>query len=356
MPAVNPQQHWSLARHNSLGVRSVAEFGLVARSDAELIAAANWAAERDLPLTLLGGGTNVILTPRLRGLVVIVASRGLTVSRDGDSALITANAGENWHSLVRFSIGQGLNGLQNMVLIPGSVGAAPIQNIGAYGSELAEYCVDLEAYDLSSQSVGRLSAEDCRFGYRDSRFKHPDGRQFVILSIRLRLPTHAHLPPPEARYAEINRELTAMGISRPTPALVAEAVCRVRRRKLPDPAFIGNVGSVFKNPIVPGPEAEALQQQVPDLIMHEHGDGIRLSAAQLIDRAGCKTLSLRSCAVWQRQPLVLIQQQRAPAPTAAAFTQLMSAIRQRVADRYGISLIAEPQQLGDQASLQSLEN
>ncbi|MGI9323674.1 MAG: UDP-N-acetylmuramate dehydrogenase [Pseudomonadales bacterium] len=348
---MNPQKQWSLDGHNSLGVHSVADYGLVARSDAELIAAADWATERNVPLTLLGGGTNVILGPRLPGLVVIVASRGLAVARHADSALITASAGEDWHSLVRFSIGQGLNGLQNMALIPGSVGAAPIQNIGAYGAELADYCVDVEAYDLTSRRICRLSAADCCFGYRDSCFKQRDRGRYLILSVRLRLPTHAHIPPAQARYGDINRELEAMGIWQPTPALVAEAVCRVRRRKLPHPALLGNVGSVFKNPVVPRSEAETLQREMADLIMHEHADGIRLSAAQLIDRAGGKALSVHGSAVWPRQPLVLIQQQRAPAPTAQAFCELMSAIREKVADCYGIELETEPQRLGDHSTL-----
>ena len=347
MPTLRPAANLALDAYNTLGVHSVAEYAVIAHDTDSIIAAANWAAERNLELTVLGGGSNVILKPRLPGLVLVIATRGLSLEHRGQHAILRAKAGENWHDLVRFSLGQGLNGLQNMALIPGSVGAAPVQNIGAYGSELSDVLIDVEVYDPQTGARGRLDSAECGFGYRHSRFKEARGQHLVILDVRLQLSCDRQVSPADRQYTALADELHAMGIWRPTPTAIAEAVCRVRRRKLPDPAVIGNVGSVFKNPVVSAAKARQLSARIPDLVQHSQQDGVRLAAAQLIERAGGKSLRAGACTVWPRQALVLVQQQKQPAPLATDFCALMTQIRAAVADQFDVMLEREPQLLGD---------
>jgi UDP-N-acetylmuramate dehydrogenase len=293
-------------------------------------------------LIVLGGGSNVVLPERLPGTVLLMRTRGLAIEPQGAmDALLTAAAGERWHDVVRHALGQGYGGLENLVLIPGSAGAAPVQNIGAYGVELAERFHTLRALDLDSGAVHTFDRAACRFGYRDSVFKQPEGGRLVILTLTLRV---SRRPDLRVDYPDVARELAALGRSRPTPVDVAEAVVRVRRRKLPDPRTLGNAGSFFKNPIVSAEAAQRLQSREPGLVAHPAGPGrSKLAAAQLIERCGWKGRRRGAVGVWRRQALVLVNYGGA---TASDLLGLADAIRRDVHARFGVILELEPRVLG----------
>ncbi len=297
---------------------------------------------RSQPLYLLGGGSNVVLKPQISGTLVLVRIRGVRWERAaGGHIHLTVAAGERWHDVVRFSLGQGWSGLENLALIPGLAGAAPIQNIGAYGVELADRLVSLRAMGIDSGKVHDFACDECGFGYRDSRFKKADAGRFVVLDITLRL---NEVPNLVLGYPDLRAELTRMGRSSPSPVDVAEAVTRVRRRKLPDPRVCGNAGSFFKNPVIDPAQAEELAHRHPDLsLWPQDGESVKLSAAQLIDRCGWKGRHLGRAGVWRRQPLVLVNLGGA---TAADVLELASAIRRDVAEKYGVELELEPRVLG----------
>ncbi|MEQ8861379.1 MAG: UDP-N-acetylmuramate dehydrogenase [Pseudomonadales bacterium] len=332
---------------NTLGVASTA--ARLVRIDSEAILQElvvqrlrQPAAARD-PLTVLGGGSNVVLRSRLPGLVALMRLRGVRIDPlDDGMAHVTAAAGERWHDLVRRTLGGGWSGLENLALIPGSVGAAPIQNIGAYGVELAERFVRLRALDVHSGRVVEFDRAACRFGYRDSVFKHPQGEGLVILDVTLTVQRH---PSPRLDYPDVSAELSRLGLPRPTPVQVAEAVIRIRRGKLPDPRYIGNVGSFFKNPVVGAAAVERIRRLLPTLTAHPAPGGQhKLSAAQLIDACGWKGRRIGSVGVWPRQPLVLCNLNGA---TGEQVLEVGDAIRQSVAERFGVALAVEPQVLGE---------
>lgn len=304
----------------------------------ELLAAAGGSH----PLWLLGGGSNVILKPHVAGTLVLMRMRGLSWLRTpGGHIHLTVAAGERWHDVVRFALGQGWSGLENLALIPGLAGAAPIQNIGAYGVELSDRLVSLSALGVDCGELRTFACEDCEFGYRDSRFKGADAGRYVIVSITLRL---QETPELVLDYPDLRAELARMGRSNPSPVDVAEAVIRVRRRKLPDPRVCANAGSFFKNPLVTRAHAETLARQDVGLTLwSQDGDRVKLSAAQLIDRCGWKGRRLGRAGVWHRQPLVLVNLGSA---TAADLLVLADAIRRDVAERYGVELELEPRVLG----------
>ena len=317
---------------NALRVPCLADRLCLARSEAQMIEALRAGGARAL---VLGQGSNVVLPERLDQPVVMAAWRGLSLRVRGDEALLTCAAGENWHGVVRHSLGQGWAGLENLALIPGSVGAAPIQNIGAYGVELSERVAAVRVFDRAERRVRTLAAQACGFGYRDSLFKAVPAR-YTVLSLTLRL---ARRPAIRLDYPDVGLELQRQGLTRPTPRQVAEAVIRIRRRKLPDPRHWGNAGSFFKNPVVAPGQAKRLQQSEPGLVAHPVAGGVKLAAAQLIDRCGCKGWRRGGVGVWHRQPLVLINLGTASGPD---FLALGERIRRSVRERFGVDLELEP--------------
>lgn len=290
------------------------------------------------PLTVFGNGTNVVLGSEIKGTVVLIRSRGRSLQRDGQDCLLTAAAGENWHDLVRFSLAQGLFGLENLALIPGLTGAAPIQNIGAYGVELSDVFESLEAIHRDTGERKHFDRDACEFGYRTSVFKRGAANPWIIWRVTLRLSSQPLL---RVQYKDVREELGCLGIDKPSPVDIAEAVVRVRRRKLPDPRFTPNVGSFFKNPLVSQEEADWLRRRISDLVVWpmEEGNTCKLSAAQLIDRAGLKGLCMNGARVWFRQPLVLVNES---AQERASFMTLARHLRTVVADRWGVKLEYEP--------------
>ena len=291
-----------------------------------------------LSVMVLGDGTNVVLGPQISSLVVLMRNPGRSLDSQGQDCLLTADAGENWHDLVRFALAQGLFGIENLALIPGRVGAAPIQNIGAYGVELSEVFVRLEAIHRDTGKLRVFDWDECEFGYRTSIFKRGADNPWIIWRVTLRL---SRVPRPRTKYKDVSLELARLGLDDPSPIDVAEAVVRVRRRKLPDPRHKPNVGSFFKNPVVSRQEAEKLRQRIADLVSWPMGDGstCKLSAAQLIDRAGLKGLSMQGVLVWPRQPLVLVNE---GASDRASFLVMAEHLQEIVYKKWGIRLEYEP--------------
>ncbi|WP_332670567.1 UDP-N-acetylmuramate dehydrogenase [Aromatoleum sp.] len=302
---------------------------------AALAALPDWGATARL---VLGGGSNVILTGDFDGLVLRVAIAGRRlVAEDADAWYVEAGAGENWHDFVRWTLDRGWPGLENLSLIPGTVGAAPIQNIGAYGLEVADRFHALTAMPFEAGPALELTRSDCRFGYRDSVFKHELADAALITSVTFRLPKHWQ---PVARYADVAAELDAQGIAAATPRDISDAVIAIRRRKLPDPAAIGNAGSFFKNPIIDHAAFVRLAVEHRDLPHYPQPDGnIKLAAGWLIDRAGWKGRSLGPVGAYERQALVLVNRGGA---TGADVRRTAAAIQRDVASRFGVHLDPEP--------------
>ncbi len=286
---------------------------------------------------VLGGGSNLLLTGDLERPVLQVAIRGRrVVSDDGESVVVEAGAGEPWDPLVRWTLAQGAAGLENLALIPGTAGAAPIQNIGAYGVEQRDTFDSLDAVDLVDGTTRRFDAADCAFGYRDSVFKGPDGGRWLVVAVRWRL---SRTPRLAIDYGELRDELARAGVAAPGPVDVADAVSAIRRRKLPDPATLGNAGSFFKNPVVPAALADALRAREPGLPAWQAGERVKLSAAWMIDRCGWKGHRDGDAGVHAAHALVLVNH---GAATGAQLLALARRIRDSVRARFGVELEPEP--------------
>lgn len=291
---------------------------------------------KNLPLLVLGEGSNMLFTRDFDGLVLLMANHGIESLADhAGSVRVRAAAGERWHGLVLWTLAQGLCGLENLSLIPGSVGAAPIQNIGAYGAELAETLAGVTAYDRSSREHLQLTREQCEFSYRDSLFKQMPER-WIITTVELRLRRTAPL---KLDYAGVREELAAMQVAKPTATDVSTAVCRLRQRKLPDPAMIGNAGSFFKNPVVSEEEAAQLQKQYPELAAFKAQVGRKLSAAWLIEQCGWKGFREGDAGVSEKHALVLVNHAHA---SGAQILALAQRIQESVQQKFGIRLEPEP--------------
>ena len=329
-----------LQRWNTFGVQATADLAAVVANTEELDAALALCTDAAIPLTILGGGSNVVLRSRLPGLVLRFAGQRLTqVAVDGDRVHVTAEAGARWHDLVRYCLGQGLYGIENLALIPGTVGAAPIQNIGAYGVELQQRFVSATVVDRQGGGQREFDRDACGFGYRDSAFKGALANRYVITSVTLAL---SRRPEIVDHYPGVAAELLRMG-GVVSPVRVAEAVIRLRRSKLPDPRHVGNAGSFFKNPVVTTDQLQALRQQLPDLPDFDSPLGRKVPAAALIDACGFKGARLGRVGVWHRHALVLVNL------GGATGNDLLTAAEQitdAVDARFRLRLEIEPQVLG----------
>ena len=297
---------------------------------------------------ILGGGSNLLFTQDFGGVVLKNEIRGLEIlSEDGEegTALVRAGAGESWHGLVEFALDQHLSGIENLSLIPGTVGAAPLQNIGAYGAELRDTFDHLEAVELSTGASRVFTTGECGFGYRESVFKNVLENQFVVTAVVLRLHRQARLSGYElnVRYGAITQTLAELGIEgEPTPQEVSRAVVHIRRSKLPDPAKIGNAGSFFKNPEISQARFEHLKSQYPNLPGYPVPGGVKVPAGWLIEQAGWKGLRRGPGAgthgVHDRQALVLVHHGGA---TGSELRQLAEDIIASVRQKFGIDLHPE---------------
>lgn len=289
------------------------------------------------PFLLLGGGSNILFTKDMEGLVVRMNITGREILfQDEDKVLVRIAAGENWDDFVVWSLDRGLNGLENLSLIPGNVGSSPIQNIGAYGVEVKDFIEEVEVIYLADGRVEVLRHAQCAFGYRDSIFKNALKGKVAILSVTFRLNKSKNL---HLAYGAISHELEEMGIASPTSSDVREAVCRIRRSKLPDPAILGNAGSFFKNPTVSSQVYDSLLLKFPALPAYPQANGsYKLAAGWLIEQCGWKGIRVGDAGVHIAQALVLVNYGIA---TGKEILTLATEIQQSVHAKFGIKLEME---------------
>jgi UDP-N-acetylmuramate dehydrogenase len=326
-----------LAASNTLALPGRAALYASIVDSAELVAT----ELQQVPRFVFGGGSNLVLNGDFDGLVLHMAIPGRRLlSEDTDAWYVGAGAGENWHDFVQWTLAQGWPGLENLSLIPGTVGAAPIQNIGAYGLEIGERFHSLTAWDFEKRTFFSVDRNECRFAYRDSLFKqegwHLNGR-VAITAVVFRLPKAwvANI-----RYSDVALELAATDIASPTPQDVADAIIAIRRRKLPDPALTPNAGSFFHNPVIDAARATALAAAHPGLPRYPQPDGrVKLAAAWLIEQAGWRGKRLGPVGMYEKQALVLVNHGSA---TGADVRRAMAAVQAAVHARFGIDLTPEP--------------
>jgi UDP-N-acetylmuramate dehydrogenase len=335
-------EHVSLAGRNTLHIKAHAAAMCDIRDLTQLPEAFALASLKDMEVLVLGEGSNVLFAADFPGLVLCISAADCQVIRDdGETGLIRAEAGLPWNELVNWTLARGWNGLENMALIPGTVGACPIQNIGAYGAEVADFIETVEAYNRHTGQFKRLNNAECAFGYRDSRFKQ-ERDTWVICAVEFRL--HRDRPL-QMGYAGVPEELEAMGVAQPTAVHMAEAISRIRTRKLPNPALIGNAGSFFKNPILPEAVITALKAAHPSAPVFNAGvPGFgKVSAAWLIEQAGWKGHRTGDAGIAEQHALVLVNYGN------ASGAELVALARQVVASvqaRFGIVLEPEPRIIG----------
>ena len=338
-------EHVDLTAFNTLALPARARYYTRIETLTELHAAIAWAREKQLPLLPLGGGSNVILRGEYAGLVLHIALRGKHIEHCADYVEVTIAAGENWHELVQWTLQHNAYGLENLTLIPGTAGAAPIQNIGAYGVELSQFLHCVRGVKIDENREIELSAADCELGYRDSIFKHALRDNFIITEIVLRLRNRFVAV---VAYPALREQLA--GVATIDASQLERAVRAIRQSKLPDPAQWPNAGSFFKNPVIAAAQFVELQKQYAD-VPHYVVDAnrrtpasVKIPAAWLVDRCGWKGRRVGAVGVHSQQALVLIHY---GASDATALLELAAQIQGDVRSRFGIALELEPTVYGD---------
>jgi UDP-N-acetylmuramate dehydrogenase len=328
----------SLKSYNTFGLPAVAHTLVRIAGDADVRRVVDHPQLGRALKFILGGGSNIVLTKDMPQLVLKVEVRGMRlVEERADAWIIEAGAGENWHALVAWTMQQGWPGLENLALIPGTVGAAPVQNIGAYGVELRDRFESLDAVDLVTGRSVTLGPEICAFGYRDSVFKHSLAGRTLITRVRFCLPRPWQ---PVLGYLDIERRMRETGVAAPSAQQLFDWICAIRRAKLPDPALIGNAGSFFKNPVVTPEQCRDIIGRDPEVVHYPLPDGtVKLAAGWLIDACGWKGKAVGQAAVYEKQALVLVN--RGGAIGSEVMT-LARAIQESVYGRFGIRLEPEP--------------
>jgi UDP-N-acetylmuramate dehydrogenase len=334
-PGLEP--HASLKLLNAFGVDATAGFLARVREASELHEVLSEPHLADQPRLVLGAGTNILFVSNFPGLVIRVEVPGLRASGETDQAwLFEVGAGVDWHWTVQTLLESGYPGLENLALIPGTVGAAPIQNIGAYGLEIAERLHSVQAWDCQDQAVVHMGVSECGFGYRDSAFKQQLRRRRIVLSVTLALPKQWQ---PILGYGDLQRELKARSVEQPSARDIFDAVCAIRRRKLPDPTQFGNAGSFFKNPVVTREKRADLIDHYPSLVSYALAGGrFKLAAGWLIEACGMKGVHRGRAAVFERQALVLVNRGGA---TGREILDLACEVQSRVAEKFGVLLEPE---------------
>lgn len=325
---------FDLTARNTLALRARSRFGIELDQTDALPALLAHAASESLPLRILGGGSNVVLAEAFDGITALVALKGRSIVEDtADHVIIEAAAGETWHDLVAWTVDQALGGLENLALIPGTVGAAPVQNIGAYGAELADFFHSLDAFDRQSGEIVHFDRADCAFAYRDSRFKQQPDR-YVVLSVRLAL---AKRWTANLRFAGLS-ELADM--PELTPRMVMDRVIALRTSKLPDWRVNPNAGSFFQNPIIPLDQAAHVLAEFPDAPNYPQAENLtKLSAGWLIEKSGLKGFRMGPVGMSERHALVVVNHGGATQSDVAA---LAGHVKATVKARFGVQLHEEP--------------
>lgn len=327
----------SLKKYNTFGVEASASWLVEIESAEQLSGISTLIELRNLPKLILGGGSNVLFTKNFEGVVILNRIPGISIVEDrGNTVLVNAGGGVGWHQLVEWCIEQDLQGIENLSLIPGRCGAAPIQNIGAYGVELKESFFQLTATELESGSKMIFTKPQCRFGYRESVFKQEWKGKLLITDITLELKRHASLI---LSYGAIEQELKKMGVGKPGVREVSAAVCNIRRSKLPDPALLGNAGSFFKNPEISNQQFEQLKRENSNIIAFPLENGrYKLAAGWLIEQCGWKGKRVGDTGSHKDQALVLVNYGNA---SGNEILDLAHQIIQSVVDRFGVTIQPE---------------
>lgn len=333
-----------LSAYSTMRLGGQAAYLTEINSVADIIPALAWAKERQLPIIMIGGGSNIVWKDKgFPGLVLVNKIMGFkTFEEDADNLYVTVGAGEDWDSVVGRIVEMGFSGVEELSLIPGTVGATPVQNVGAYGREISEVLVSVECYDTQQAKLINIASADCGFSYRSSRFKTTDKGRFLITSLTLHLTRTA---PKQPFYESLRRYFTEQQITSFTPQVVRDAVIAIRSAKLPDPKVVANNGSFFANPVIPKEQLNDLAGDYPTIIYWETADGqSKVSAAWLIEQAGFKDYhdAETGMATWAKQPLVFVNEH-------AKTTQDLLTFRQKITDavsaKFNISLEQEPELL-----------
>jgi len=331
------KQNQSLKPYNTFGLDISAKYFVDANSVDEIIAALSFSHKNKLPVMLLNGGSNMLLTHDLDGLVLKLNLKGIEIVSENENFVqVKVNSGENWHEFVRWTLNNDFGGLENLSLIPGNAGTAPIQNIGAYGVEIKDVMSELSALEIATRKIRIFTNDECKFGYRESVFKNELKGQFIILNVTFRLTKRNHRL--HTDYGAIQSELEKTGIQNPSIQDVSKAVINIRQSKLPDPKEIGNSGSFFKNPIISRAQFEELKFQYPDISGYESGNGVKVAAGWLIEKAGWKGRRFGEAGVHEKQALVLVNYGNA---TGQEIYDLSQRIVDDIFDKYGIYLERE---------------
>ncbi|WP_226574612.1 UDP-N-acetylmuramate dehydrogenase [Mangrovibacter yixingensis] len=336
----------TLKPFHTFGIDVSAQHIVIADSAADIVSAWQSAQSAQQPALIVGEGSNLLFLDDFSGTVILNRIEGIRIEEDSNNWLLHVGAGENWHHLVEFTLQQGIPGLENLALIPGCVGSSPIQNIGAYGREIKDVCAYVDCINLQTSEVFRLNAEQCQFAYRDSIFKHEYKDRVAIVAVGFQLPKQWV---PLITYGD----LTQLAKDSVTPQQIFDAVCHMRRTKLPDPAIQGNAGSFFKNPVVDTLTTETLIQHYPTIPHYPQLDGsVKLAAGWLIDQCGLKGSRVGGAAVHQKQALVLVNDDNA---TSEDVVRLAHKVRQLVGEKFNVWLEPEVRFIGRQGEVSAVE-
>ena len=328
--------NFSLKKHNTFGIEAKAKQFVAVHSveDLKTVLVEN----QSQPKFILGGGSNMLLTQDIQALVIHIDLKGRKVLKeDDDYVWVESMAGENWHEFVLWTIAQNFGGLENMSLIPGNVGTTPVQNIGAYGTEIKDTFVSCDAMNIATQEMKTFTKDDCHFGYRESIFKHEAKDQFIITSVVLKLTKHIHKI--NISYGDITKELEKQNVITPTLKDISNAVIAIRQSKLPDPKELGNSGSFFKNPIIPKEQyekAHALHPEMPHYVISE--TKVKVPAGWLIEKAGFKGKRFGDAGIHKNQALVLVNYGNA---TGQEILNVSRDIQATILKEFGIVIEAE---------------
>lgn len=329
-------ENFSLKKHNTFGIEAKAKEFTAVHSVEELknVLAQNQSKKK----FILGGGSNMLLTQDIDALVIHIDLKGKKIIREDDNFVwVESQAGENWHGFVLWTINQNFGGLENMSLIPGNVGTTPVQNIGAYGTEIKDTFVSCDAIKIDNQEIRTFTKDECNFGYRESIFKNDVKGQYIITSVVFKLTKRNHKI--NTSYGDITAELAKQGVTAPTLKDVSNAVIAIRQSKLPDPKELGNSGSFFKNPIISKTDFEKVQQKFPDIRFFEVSDTeVKVPAGWLIEQAGFKGKRFGDAGIHKNQALVLVNYGNA---TGQEILNVSKDIQETIFNTFGIHIEAE---------------
>lgn len=334
------QENFSLKAYNTFGVEAKAKYFVEVTTIEELKEAIIFSNSQSpkLPVLFLGGGSNILFTKDFDGLAIKLSLKGISEEIMNENEVqVTAKAGENWHNFVMFCLDKNYGGLENLSLIPGNVGTSPMQNIGAYGTEIKDVFVSCQVLDLENLELKEFDLAECRFGYRDSIFKQEGKGKYVILEVTFKLTTKNHHIKTE--YGAIKSELDALGIQEPTIQDISKAVVNIRQSKLPDPTEIGNAGSFFKNPTIPLAQFEELKTNFENIQGYPNGDVVKVPAGWLIEQSGWKGKQIGNVASHKLQALVIIN--ATGNATGKEIFDFSTEIINSVKEKYGIELERE---------------